>query len=208
MGVSRSLASPLVIHRGLQGVILGVVGAGLLMANVSVVVNAVLGLGATALPTLVRRDLGVHLDPRLTLWVSTAVALHALGMAVLYDLVPWWDHLTHLLSGALVAGVAYVAIRTVEEHVEGVTVPATFRGVVIVAFTLVVGVAWEVIEHVGRDLAIAYGMEPILQVYGPRDTALDLIFDGLGGLIVAVAGGRYFEGTVRALRDRFGSGEA
>ncbi len=195
------------LHRGLQAVIVGVLVAGIALPNVSMVVNGGVALVATALPALIRRDFDVHLEPWLTLWLSTAVALHALGIVVLYDLVPWWDHLTHLVSGTLVAAVAYVGIRTLEEHTPAVARQGLVRGLLIVGVTLALAIVWEGIEHVGRDFAIAYGREPVLVVYGPDDTFWDIVFGGLGGLVVALGGSAYFEATADAVRERFGVGE-
>ena len=183
----------------LQGVLVGVLVVGLALRNVSVVVNAVVALSVTVLPAILERDHEVTLSPGLTLWISGAVTLHALGMVVLYNTIPWWDHLTHLVSGALVAGVGYALVRTIDEYTDAVRLSPTFVGVFVVLFTLAAGVLWEVLEMGGREIARAFGWEPILVVYGIHDTMLDLIVDGVAGVVVAVAGAPFLEGWV----DRF-----
>ena len=186
----------------LRGVIAGVLAAGLLLPNVSVAVNAALALAVTALPAVLRRDHQVHLGTGPTLWLTTTVTLHAVGMAVLYDAVFWWDHLTHLVSGALVAGVGYAVVRALDQHTERIHLPGAFLGLYVVVFTLAAGVVWELIEMVGREAARAGGMDPILVVYGVEDTVLDLVFDAAGGVVVAVAGTDYFEPTRAAILAR------
>ena len=190
------------LQRVLQGVILAVLLTGLALPNVSVAVNATLALAVTLLPALLRRDHAVHLGTGLTLWITATVAFHALGMVLLYEAVAWWDHLTHLLSGILIAGVGYATVRALDEHTERIHLPPAVLGVFVVVFTLAAGVLWELFEMGGREVARAAGMEPILVVYGVDDTVLDLVFDGLGGLVVALGGTAYFEETRAAILAR------
>ena len=79
------------LHRSLQAVILTVLGAGLVVGSVGLLVNAGLALVVTVLPTVLQRDYDIHLSPGLTLWITSAVTLHAVGMVALYDRVWWWD---------------------------------------------------------------------------------------------------------------------
>lgn len=177
------------VHRSLQGVIATVFGAGLVLGSLSIVVNAGLALGVTALPTVLRRDYDIHLAPPLTLWITGAVALHAVGMVSLYDRVWWWDHLTHFVSAALIAGVGYAVTVTLDEHSDAIYFPRSFLAVYIFLFTVAAGVFWELLELVGRDLARTYGFETVLVVYGLEDTMLDLVFDMAGAVVVALLGG-------------------
>lgn len=186
------------VARLLQGVLAAVLAVGLVVGNVSIVVNAALGLAVTELPALLRRDFGIYLAPILTLWIAVAVTIHALGMLLLYERVVWWDHLTHVVSASLVASVGYAAARSFDIHSDAVHFPQPFLAVYVVLFTLAAGVVWELAEMLGRDLARAAGMEPILIVYGLEDTMMDLVFDAVGAVLAAVvAVGRPVERTVR-----------
>lgn len=184
------------VHRLLQATILGVLAVGVAAGNASVVVNAGLSLAVTALPPLLERDAGVHLAPRLTLWIAAAVAIHSLGMVVLYDRIWWWDHLAHLVSATLVAGAGYAVTRALDEHSAAVSFPRPFLAVYVLLFTIAAGVTWELAEMLGREAARSLGMEPILVVYGLEDTMLDLVFDVAGGAVVAVGGSDAFAGTI------------
>ena len=185
------------VHHSLQGVIGAVLAAGLLLGSISVAVNAVLALGVTALPTVLRRDFGIYLAPPLTLWITGSVALHAVGMIALYDRVWWWDHLTHFVSAALVAGVGYAVTVTLDEHTDAIHFPPPFLAVYIFLFTVAAGVFWELLEMLGREFARTYGFEAVLVVYGLEDTMLDLIFDMAGAVVVALAGGESVGRLVR-----------
>lgn len=188
--------------RGLQGVIVGLLVVGLALGDLGAAVNAAIGLAVTFLPKVLERDLKVTLDPRLTGYVTLAVALHAVGMFGPYDDVWWWDHLTHTLSATVVAGVGYTLVRVFEEHSEIVSVPPKFEFVFIVLFTLALGVFWEVLEFLVRIVAIALEMEAVLVQYGLEDTLADLLFDFFGAVVVATLGRRSLEPTVESLKRR------
>ncbi|WP_336000136.1 hypothetical protein [Halorientalis halophila] len=152
--------------------------------NLAAVANALLALGIAVLPPVVvfvvdavfGRPLTV--DATVTIWIAAAGVLHSLGMLGLYESVWWWDHLTHTVSAALVAALVYAALV--------VTLAASTPAIAVltVGYTLIVGVFWELIELVARDVAERYDVEPVLVHYGWRDTALDLVFDAVGALLV------------------------
>ncbi|WP_229109490.1 hypothetical protein [Halapricum desulfuricans] len=187
-GASRGLV------RLMQAGLVVILAAGVALGNVSVIVNATLSLAVTALPALLERDHGVTLDPVIVVWITVAVLLHSAGMIGLYDRVWWWDHLTHTLSGGLVAIAGYAVTSAIDEHAPDVTLPPAFLWVFVFLFTVAVGVCWELLEMIGRELARAMDVEPILIVYSVEDTMLDLVFNVVGATIVAamarLSGGR------------------
>lgn len=192
--VQRALA------RLLQGGLVAILAFGLLVGSVSVVINAVLALAVTVLPAVLRRDAGITLDAGLGLFLTTAVFLHAVGMVGLYDRVWWWDHLTHTLSAVLVAGVAYTVVRAVDEHSDRFHVPQSRLPLVLLAFTLAMGLLWEGLELGARLLTDRLGIEVIWVNYGPNDTELDLLFDAVGALVVATFGTERLQGAVENVR--------
>ncbi|APE94614.1 hypothetical protein [Halodesulfurarchaeum formicicum] len=172
--------------RAIQVAIALVVIYGTVTMDLVVVVNGLLGLGTTLLPTGLKRAYGVSFPTTVVLWVAVAVLLHTLGMAGPYTTVWWWDHLTHTLSATLVASVGYAFARAFEEQAPGITLPADFLFVYVVLFTMAAGVLWEVLEFVGRLLASWLGHQPLLVQYGLQDTILDLLFDAVGAIVVGV----------------------
>ena len=172
---------------------------GVVTLNVSVVVNATIGLAVTFLPALLRRDFSLHLSPGVTLWVALAVLLHTIGMAGPYRTVWWYDNLTHGISAALVAGVGYATVSALDEHRSDLDLPGPFLAVFILLLTLAFGVLWEVLEFAAREAAYALDLDPVLVQYGISDTMLDLVFDAVGAVLVAAFGSRHLRRDVSAV---------
>jgi hypothetical protein len=167
--------------------------------NVAAAVNALGAFLLTLLPALIEVAMGtigsqsVEFGTELPLWLGIAGLLHAVGMLGLYESTWWWDHLTHTLSAALVAAVIYAGLLVSRAGATGAEpVPDTVV-VLTVAFTLAIGVCWELIELVAREVGEVFDIEPVLVHYGGRDTALDLVFDGVGAVAVVLLDLRVFE---------------
>ena len=173
----------------------GIFVIGVVTGQTGVIVNTGVGLVVTQLPPLLERDFDIALDPALTLWITTAVFLHAVGVIGLpwsplnfYMSVWWWDHLTHALSSSIVAAIGYTTVRALDRHSEEIYVPPRFMFVFILLFVLAFGVLWEVLEFTITFVAEATGTGRILSQYGLGDTMLDLVFDTIGAVVVAVWG--------------------
>lgn len=196
----------------MQVLLVGLVFVGLERGNAGIVVNAAVGLGVTYLPAVLERDYHIPMDPALTLWITVAVFLHAFGTAGLpgattnlYRSIWWWDHLTHTLSSTIVAAAGYATARAFELHSDGVSLPDRFVFVFILLFVLAFGVFWEVIEFGVTVVASLSGTSSVLVQYGLGDTMLDLLFDTLGGIIVAIWGTAHLTDLVGSLAERFES---
>jgi len=68
--------------------------------------------------------------------------------------------------------------------------------VFILMFVLAFGVAWEVLEFTITLAAEATGNATILTQFGLGDTMLDLVFDTIGAVVVAVWGTAHLTGVV------------
>jgi hypothetical protein len=203
------------LTRAMQVALLVLVGLGLERGSPGIVVNATIGFLVTQLPAVLERDYHIPMDPALTLWITVAVFLHALGTAGLpgsetnfYRSIPWWDHLTHTLSSSIVAAVGYATARAVELHSDAVSLPGRFMFVFILLFVLAFGVFWEVIEFAVAGVAALSGTQSVLVQYGLEDTMLDLLFNTLGGAVVAVWGTAHLTDLVGVLAERFERGDA
>ncbi|WP_049969908.1 hypothetical protein [Haladaptatus cibarius] len=184
--------------------------AGLWERNTGIIVNAFVGLVVTQLPALLKRDYGITMDVGLVLWITTAMFLHAFGtlqIPGIIDLSPykslwWWDHMTHALSSSLVAATAYATARAIDGYTEGLNLTPQFMFVYLLLFVMAFGVVWELIEffvgEIGRLLAIG----KILTQYGLDDTVLDLFYNTMGALVVAVWGTAYLSGVSKQLSDK------
>jgi FlaA1/EpsC-like NDP-sugar epimerase len=185
----------------LQVALVAILVTGLVLRNVSVVINAAFSLAVTLLPALLTRDFGVHFDPWLVLWIALAALLHSLGMVGAYESVWWWDHLTHAFSAALVTAIGYAIVVAIDRHSDAVHLPPAFLWLIAFLLTVTVGVVWEIVELLGHEAARAIGAEPVLIVYGVEDTILDLVFNCVGAVVAAVV---IHLGGGRALVARFG----
>jgi len=188
--------------------LVGMLFIGLNRGNTGIVINTAVALAVTQLPPILERDYDITMDPTLTLWITVAVFLHALGTvglpgstASFYQTVWWWDHLTHALSSSIVAGVGYATMRAIDEHSTAVRLPPRFTFVFVLMFVLAFGVAWEVLEFTTSELAATVGSDSVLTQYGLDDTMLDLVFDTVGAVIVATWGTAHLTGVVGTLTD-------
>jgi len=192
--------------------LIGIFFVGLYEMQVGIMINTGVGILVTQLPPILERDYEVPMDPALTLWITSAVFLHALGVIGLpgggenlYGSVPWWDHMTHSLSASVVAAVGYATARSFDLHDDDVDLPPKFMFVFILLFVLAFGVFWEVIEFALGELARIAGGQPILAQHGIEDTMKDLIFNTIGAIIVAIWGTAHLTDVVGAVSEYFTS---
>lgn len=191
------------LTRLLRIAIVAVLAAGIYRGNTGVIVNAAVSLGITFLPAYLERDLNVEIDPFLALWLTSAVFLHAFGTLGPYKSLWWWDHLTHTLSSSVVAAAGYTVFRSIDEHYDEVHFPPKLFFVFILLFVVAFGVIWELLEFGISGLADLLGSKTVLTQYGLEDTMKDLIFDTVGGIIVAAFGEAYLLGVVDQVREKF-----
>jgi len=77
----------------------------------------------------------------------------------------------------------------------------------ILIFTLAFGVLWELLEFGLDGMASMTGTESVLAQVSLANTMSDLVFDLVGGVLVAVWGGAYLSGVSRSLADKLASEE-
>lgn len=171
-------------------------------ANATLVVNTAVPFALASLPRAVRWWTDHDLGAGLALWIAMAAALHVAGALGLYAAFGWYDQVTHTVSASLVAGVGYAVVSALERHSTAIDFPPRFRLTLVVLFVLAIGVAWEILEFASGGLASLVGGEAALAQYGLADIALDLVFDGVGAVLVGVWGTSAFDGVANALARR------
>jgi uncharacterized membrane protein YjdF len=196
------------LTRGIQLVLVGLLGYGVVAGEPKAITNAAISLLITATPAIFERNYRIPIDPWLGLWITLAVFLHTMGSAGLYAEIGWWDHLTHAMSASLVAGVGYTFARAVDLHSDRIYLPRQFFFVYVLVVVLSFAVVWELFEF-GLDVAAdATGISMPLAQHGLDDTVRDLVFNALGALTVAVFGQAHLSGAtergLKALRERRG----
>lgn len=211
VGVSEAFQVKLA--RWMQVLLFGLLFVGIYDLNPGIIVNCAVGLVVTELPAMVERDYDVPMDAGLTLWITTAAFLHALGTVGLpgmensfYRAFPVWDDVTHALSASVVAAAAYATVRAFDQHSEKISLSSRVTFVYVLAFTMAFGVIWEVLEFAISIGTSAIGVGNVLTQYSVEDTLGDLVFDMVGGLLVALWGHVYLTDVIGALRDRLTDG--
>ena len=162
-----------------------------------------LALGLTRVPAMVARSTQARTPLELelvllVLMVGDMTLGHLLG---LYVRLPWYDKVLHLGSSTLIGLIGFLTIYVL--RTTGRTdLRAWLDGVLILFVTLGVGALWEIAEYavdhlLGRATQSSPGMAPL------DDTMIDLIVDGVGGLVAAAFGPRYMRRSARSRRGSY-----
>ncbi|WP_440764814.1 hypothetical protein [Natronorubrum sp. DTA7] len=189
------------LTRGMQVVLIGIVGYGFLFWQPKAIMNGGIALLITFAPALLEKNYDLPLDPWLGLWITLAVFLHTMGSAGLYARIGWWDHITHAMSASLVAGIGYTTVRAVDLHSDEIHIPHRFAFVFILIVVMSFGVIWELFEF-GLDIAAdATGITMPLAQHGLDDTVRDMMFNTLGAILVATFGQVHLSGVAETVRE-------
>jgi hypothetical protein len=134
-------------------------------------------------PSMVERNYQIHLPFELDFLITLALFLHTfLGEVLMfYERVWLWDKALHLYGTGVTSMLAFMIVYTL--HYTGklrLTIP--FIGFFTVIFALAVGSLWEMAEF-----SVDYIFVKTTQK-GLDDTMWDLIYDLIGGLMIAVLG--------------------
>ncbi len=170
--------------------------------NMGLFVNSLVSFLVTFIPGILERDYEIVMDPALVLWLTLAVFLHAAGTLGPYSTISWWDHLTHTLSSSVVAAAGYSTVRAIDEHYDEIKLPGKYMFAFLMIFILAFGVVWELLEYGISLLAEVLGTDTVLTQHGLNDTMKDLVFDTLGGVVVAVGGEIYLTGFIDEIRGK------
>lgn len=136
-------------------------------------------------PNLLERDLDVHTPWILDLFITLALVLHIGGLYTnAYLWFPYYDRILHFSVSALVALLALLFVYTMERYWEGFGhVSLGVLTFIIFLTTVSIGALWEVFEFLADQFLGTSNQG------GNVDTMMDLIFDGVAGLIIGILGG-------------------
>jgi len=150
--------------------------------------SSLFGFFLVNIPGFLRRREIVVLPWELVLWIFIVIFLHNLGLSLkFYDYIWWWDKLTHFLSTALIADFGFIGIVIADKYIQSIYLPPKFLPFFIIIFVMAMGVFWEIIEYL-FDLLFGTRMQ-----YSLPDTIMDLVFDLLGAVTIAVLGPLYLK---------------
>lgn len=188
--------------RAMQVLLGGILLVGIARRDLPTASNAAIALAITFVPAILERDYELPMDAGLVLWITAAVFLHAIGTAGLYDVIARWDNLTHALSASVVAAAGYSIVRAIHLHTDDVYIPPRTTFVFILLFVLAAGVVWEILEFFIDQSADRLGIDAVLAQHGINDTIVDLLFNIVGALVVALWGTAYLTDVSRAMSER------
>ena len=168
------------VQRGVRIAIVSVFVEGLRRDNLGAVVNGVVALATSYLPSLLEWRYDVSFRPWQRLFTETAMFAHAFGMLGRYEDTWWWDHVTHTASAGILGSIVHVAARRADRDPRPYVLAIVAGG----------GVVWEAGEYVIHWTTDRLNIDPVLIPYSARDSVLDLVFNVVGALVVVRFGDR------------------
>ena len=164
---------------------------------------AVFGVGGVALacmPALLARShhakFPVALELVLLWLIITDLTVGRLGG--FYELWPWYDKALHFIDAFLIAMIAFTIVYLF--HLIGHLRPHSWiDGLIILLITLGLGALWELGEY-AADRVLGRATQGSPEMAPLDDTMFDLLLDGAGGLLAAIAGPIYIAHSKRSWR--------
>jgi hypothetical protein len=150
------------------------------------VVNAVSYWAFTALfsmllmtvPAVLSAKSIIQLPWPMVVSIGLAFTLHGLGLVTeWYDTSYWWDKLTHLVSGVVIASLVAVELLLLDQRTGSIYIPPVWYLFLVPIAILTLEALWEMVEFF-VDQALQTGMQHSLM-----DTANDIATNFFSGLI-------------------------
>ncbi len=172
--------------------LVGIIIFGSYHRNPTVIANGFFSFLLTFLPAILKRDYKIPLGPGSAIGLTLAVLLHAIGTLGPYDSIIWWDDVMHGFTTAIVVLIGYIAVRSVDIHRDDIHLPPRFMFVFVLIFTMAAGVLWELFEFSVAEAVKIMNIDAPLIQYGLDDSILDLVYDMVGGILIAIYGHIYY----------------
>ncbi len=137
-------------------------------------------------PSIVERNHRIHLPFELDFLITLILFLHTfLGeWLMFYERVWMWDKFLHLLGSAIIALLAFVTVYSLH-YTKKIRLSVPLIGFFTVIFAMAMGGIWEILEFSVDNLFDKQTQK------GLADTMWDMIYDLVGGIIVAILGMLY-----------------
>ena len=133
------------------------------------------------LPRQARLRLCMPLPWTMAALASLVTVLHSAGILLgAYDLVWWWDLLTHFMATSVLAVAANLVILVRGRQAVPHALPTKYVPLVSLGMIIILGITWEIAEF-AADVFLN-----TMTQYSLHDTAIDLSVDILGGVLVAI----------------------
>lgn len=147
-------------------------------------------IGISLVPAIVERNHRIHLPFEFDFLITLSLFLHTfLGEGMrFYERVGVWDNILHFYGTAVVSFLAFMIVYSLH-YTRKIRLTIPFIGFFTVIFALAVGALWEVGEYTVDVLFGTYTQD------GLTDTMWDIIYDLIGGTVVAAFGMVYVRYT-------------
>ncbi|HZX35839.1 MAG TPA: hypothetical protein VFF54_05050 [Thermodesulfobacteriota bacterium] len=156
-----------------------------------------LAVALSLAPSIIERNYRIQLPFELDLLITLSIFLHTfLGeWLMFYERVWMWDKFLHFFNSAVVAILAFVAVYSLH-YTKKLRLTVPFVGFFTLIFSGAMGAVWEIIEF-WVDIIFYQTMQT-----GLNDTMWDLMYDLIGGGIIAVLGMIYVKYAAPETRRR------
>lgn len=149
-----------------------------------VAIGTLIALTISLTPAGLTRNYHINLPRVIDIAVTSALALHFVGLY--YNLYHdptwwWWDHMTHFIGTAVISLLAFY-ITFALDYTKKLRLTLPFIVISTITTALAIGSLWEVGEYYFDHL---FGTNT---VQGIDDTIHDLVFDLLGAIVVSAIG--------------------
>jgi hypothetical protein len=151
--------------------------------------NATLTLFVTFMPNILQRRWNIVYP--IEIWVVVLLfVMAALIFGEIFNFYYkfyWWDDILHVLSGFVIAMLAFIFIKQLNDN-RHVNLNPFFAVLFAVSFSMAIAVIWEIFEYTMDQL---FGTN--MQKTGLDDTMHDLIVATIGAMIVGIMGFLYLK---------------
>jgi hypothetical protein len=159
----------------------------LLISIINIQINWIFGCGLgiflSFIPMILNKNYKIHLPLILDILITLALFLHIGGVLLdAYQLIPFYDVLTHFVSSFIIAFLSFISIYIIDEFWDGLQMDKYALAFIVVLLTVSLGVVWEFAEW---SSDIFFGTH---EQWGYNDTIKDLSVDMLAGIVLAILG--------------------
>lgn len=109
--------------------------------------------------------------------IGLALVLHNMGLVTQwYNTTFWWDKLTHLVSGLVIASLVAIELMLLDQRTKSIYIPPVWYLFLVPIAILTLEAIWEMLEYI-VDMLLQVGMQHSL-----ADTANDILVNLISGL--------------------------
>ncbi len=178
-------ASIVVITALFSALLVLMLGVSILNHDAYAITTELLCLLLLWIPLLLEVKNIIHFPWPIFLGIALALSLHSLGLVTnWYITIFWWDKLTHLISGVIIASFVATTMLIIDRVSDAVKVPIRWIPFICLISILTLEAFWEILEF-----SVDQGLGGNMQ-HGLQDTVNDILvnaFSGLvGGIIMAI----------------------